>query len=361
MEQAAALQATPTDLVSRAALRRWPATRLEAVEPLAGDASARRYVRLHLRGGDAPRTAVAMLLPPEDALRSEELTGKGAAPRELPFLDVQRYLAAHAIAVPELLDADVPGGVLLLEDVGDLCLARAAATAGRDEARELLLGAADTLAAIAALGGRPDPRCCAFTQRYDRHLIGLELDVVSSHGLAAQGGPPRPAGCDPEADRALARLGDAIAAQPTVLMHRDYHAWNLHVDGNGRLRVIDFQDALLGPALYDLASLCTDRDSQGFVSPHLETELVARFASQLARRGGPTWSDARELRRDYLQAVAYRTLRVIGRFRFLAMEKGKPDYLRFLAPMASQTRRALDELGDRELLALLEARSSLFA
>ena len=69
-------------------------------------------------------------------------------------------------------------------------------------------------------------------------------------------------------------------------MHRDYHAWNLQVDPRGRVRVIDFQDALLGPALYDLASLCTDRDSDRFVDPELEASLVAalRRGARAARR-----------------------------------------------------------------------------
>jgi len=59
--------------------------------------------------------------------------------------------------------------------------------------------------------------------------------------------------------------------------------------------------------------------------------------------------------------LAYRTLRVIGRFRFLAIEKGKPGYLRFLPRMAGQTRRALRAGGHDELLGLLAARSPLFA
>jgi aminoglycoside/choline kinase family phosphotransferase len=132
------------------------------------------------------------------------------------------------------------------------------------------------------------------------------------------------------------------------------------VDSRGRLRVIDFQDAMIGPALHDLASLCTDRDSDRFVTPDLESELVPRFAEALARRGGPRL-DAERLERDYFTAVAFRVLRVIGRFRFLAVERGKTSYLRFLPAMSRQARRALEGRGDRELRDLLAARSELFA
>jgi hypothetical protein len=356
--EASLVGAAHASALARAASETWPRARVVRCEPLAGDASARRYVRLHLEG-DAPASAIAMLLPHEvPATASEELT-IGAPPTELPFLDLQRYLARHGVAVPAIHHAAESDGVLLLEDLGDVALADAAmASADRDA---LFASAVDVLAQINALVSEPDPRCIAFRHRYDRTLIGLELDVVSTHGLApSDAGPARKPHADPELEDALARLGDRIAAQPIVLMHRDFHSWNLQLDRSGRIRVIDFQDALLGPVLYDLASLCTDRDSDRFVDPRLEAALVRRFATELARRGGPVL-DRATLQTDYFDAVAYRTLRVIGRFRFLAIEKGKTSYLRFLPGMARQTRRALEGSGDGELLRVLAARSALFA
>jgi len=342
------------------AARAWPSAHLARIETLAGDASARRYARLRLSGA-APASVIAMLLPHDVAAgASEELTA-GDVPSELPFVDVQRFLVRHDVPVPELYIYDEAAGILLLEDLGDVPLADAALREGSD--RAALFGQAiDVLARIAALGARPDPSCGAFRQRYDRTLIGRELDVVSSHGLAScDTGPARDPQSDPAIHAALARLGDRIAAQPYVLMHRDYHAWNLQVDARGKVRVIDFQDALLGPALYDLASLCTDRDSDRFVDAALEASLLQRFGAELARRGGPAYTEHARLRSDYFDAVAYRTLRVIGRFRFLAIEKGKPAYLRFLPRMAKQTRRALEVTGDAELLGLLAERNPVFA
>ena len=364
--------------IAPVAARAWPAAILRGLEALPSDASARRYVRLRLSGKGAPASAIAMLLPDDQPAHvSEELTnqdGQEGSVAELPFLNLHRYLTGRGVAVPALFATALERGVLLLEDVGDRSLARAAldSLAGAEQAgpaplpaprvEDLFAAAVDTLAQIAAAIRHPDPRCQAFEQRYDRSLIGLELDVVSSHGLApSDQGPARDPAADREMKLALDRLGDAIAAEPDVLMHRDYHAWNLHLDAAGAIRVLDFQDALVGPALYDLASLFTDRDSDRFVTPELERGLVERFARALAERGGPVWLNPRELRRQYLQAVAYRTLRVIGRFRFLAIEKQKPGYLRFLPRMARQTRRALEELGDGTLARLLAARSALFA
>ena len=339
--------------------RTWPGARVETTQGLAGDASARRYVRLRLGGGDAPPTAVAMILPEDATGASEEITCQAAAPRELPFSSVGRFLASAGVPVPAIYADAWRECVLLLEDIGDLTLA---AAAERDGVGDRLGEAVDLLAGMAALIARPDPSCSAFSSRYDRALIGRELEIVHTHGLApSDAGPPRQPGGDPEIESALARLGDAIAREPDVLMHRDYHAWNLHLDRAGRLRVIDFQDALIGPALYDLASLCTDRDSHRFVPPALEAALVDRFGRGLVDRGGPDVGRGDALLERYFEAVAYRTLRVIGRFRFLAIEKGKTGYLRFLEPMGRQTRRALEATGNRELLRALAARSAIFA
>ena len=322
----------------------------------------RRYVRVHLDGGDAPATCMAMLLPEGEAgARSEEPSHDEEIPTELPFVDVQRLLARAGVAVPAIYRDDTGAGVLLIEDVGDLSLASAALEQIANGRAPIALfdEAVDLLAAIATVAKPPASESIAFRRRFDRALIARELEIASAYGLAP-GERPRAPSSDPEIERALARLGDELAAQPDVLMHRDYHAWNLHVDPRGRVRVIDFQDAMIGPALHDLASLCTDRDSDRFVSPSLESRMVARFGEALARNGGPRLAAAR-LERDYFAAVAFRMLRVIGRFRFLAIERGRAGYLRYLPAMARQARRALERRGDRELIDLLAARSELFA
>ncbi|MBU6280818.1 phosphotransferase [bacterium] len=336
--------------------RTWPGASIAAREPLAGDASARRYVRLRLRGA-GPATTVAMLLPPGEAHASEELTAGGESSSELPFVDVGRFLASRGVPVPGIHADATAEGVLLLEDVGDLPLAEGI---GADPAP--LREAVDVLARLSALGAERGSGCGAFRSRYDRELIGRELEVVHTHGFAElPGGPPRRPGSDPDLEAALSRLGDDVAALPTVLMHRDYHAWNLHLAPGDRLVVIDFQDALLGPALYDLASLFTDRDSHRFVDPAVEADLVERYAERLRSHGGPDLGSGAPLRHAYFTAVAYRTLRVVGRFGFLAIERGKPGYLRFLAPMAAQTRRALLASGRGDLLDLVASRNLAFA
>jgi hypothetical protein len=114
-------------------------------------------------------------------------------------------------------------------------------------------------------------------------------------------------------------------------------AWNLHLQ-DGRLRLIDFQDALLGPDAYDLAALLTDRTTGALVTPALEEELLARFRRARAGKGQPVGGD---LAARYRACALHRALKVIGRFYFLERVLGKPGYLAYLPGVYATARRML--------------------
>lgn len=332
---------------------RWPGVEVADTLELEGDAGTRSYVRLHLRGSDAPSSVMAMLIASDGSARSAEET-PGAPPHdEIPFLNVGRFLARHGLPVPEVHAAEEARGVILLEDLGDLSLAEAAALAAPAEREAILAPAIELLARLASLVSVPAKGCYAFSSRYEHAAIDRELQVVATHGIAhARGLGILEAGADAELEAALAPLGARIAAQPQAWMHRDYHGWNLHLDASGSVRLIDFQDATIGPALYDLASFLTDRDTDRFVDPALEGVLVARWAAAVREAGAIELPADDEVRSAYFAAVAYRTLRVIGRFGVLALELGKPGYFERYAPrMAKQTMRALDALSDDPAMA----------
>jgi aminoglycoside/choline kinase family phosphotransferase len=112
-------------------------------------------------------------------------------------------------------------------------------------------------------------------------------------------------------------------------------AWNIHVQGE-KLRLIDFQDALLAPEAYDLAALLTDRRTATLVDPALEARLLARFLERRAAAGLPVPAgfEAR-----YRACGLQRALKVIGRFWFLERVKGKPGYLAYLPDVYAVARR----------------------
>ncbi len=332
------------DLVRAAWSGRASATR---IDPLAGDASSRRYVRVGLDGAGAASAVMMMQSGSGLAISSDELS-QIDRPAEMPFLNVQRYLESRGIAVPAIYASDPPRGLVLLEDVGDTTLWQAGREAGDPSA---LYGAAiDGLVDLQLAGrDRPDPSCIAFSQRFDRTLFVWEFEHFIEYGFGAG----RLADADRDALRAQgAELAERLATAPAALAHRDYHSWNLFVQ-DGRVRVIDFQDALFAPITYDLASLLTDRMTPELIRPEIERALVERFArTRSARMGEPL--DVDRVRELYHQVVLQRALKVVGRFHYLEEVKGKSGYVAMLPNTIATVRRSLEALPHlRELRAIL--------
>jgi aminoglycoside/choline kinase family phosphotransferase len=322
-----------------------PAVHVVATTVLRGDASSRRYVRLALAGPGAPATAIAMILGEGRFAPGADELAEGIAFDELPFVNVGRWLAARGFPVPALYcDAARRDGLLLLEDVGDATL-WAAASAAPQQAAELFGQAVDLLVRLQVEGVHcPDRACYAFVRRFDPQLARRELEHFVEHGIETRRGRPLAPRSRATLLEALAPVAAPFAALDPVLVHRDFMAWNLHVQ-DGRLRLLDFQDALLGPDAYDLAALLTDRTTATLVPPPLETELIARFAAGRAAAGLPLAGDLSE---RYRLCALHRALKVIGRFHFLELVQRKPGYLAYLPAVYAVARRmlALAPLGD---------------
>jgi aminoglycoside/choline kinase family phosphotransferase len=258
-------------------------------EPLAGDASARRYTRLR-RGTDR---AILMHDPDGD-------TGRFAA--------LARYLRSLGLSAPEVL-ADAPE-MLLLEDLGDGLLARLAA----DPTREIALYAMATDALI-ALHSHPAP---------DWLAIATPETLAQATDLAFTRYAGRPDLADPAAV-ALRPLLAEHAPPRGVCVLRDYHAENiLHLpdrDGVAQAGLLDFQDAVVGHPAYDLASLITD--ARRDLRPGTAEACIARYCAASGVPRGPFEAALAVL-------GVQRNLRILGVFARLALERRKPGYLTLL-------------------------------
>lgn len=326
-------------------------TVVTAVEALAGDASTRRYERLRLRGSGAPATSVAMLLADRGiAMSSDELAVFEEAPRELPYLNVHRFLVSLGLNVPEVyLDASEQG-VLLLEDIGDVALWDAVQGASQERILSLYHQAIEQLLLLQVEGSRrADKTCIAFQQSFDARLFEWELEHFLEFGI--EKGLQQPL---PQRDAALLRehfgeIASRLDAQPRFLNHRDYHSWNLYVQGDV-IRVIDFQDALLAPAPYDLATLLGDRDTPRVISPEIEAQLLDEY--------GRLWNelsahrlDSREIEHTYFLCALQKALKVVGRFHYLNLVKRKPGYMRYLPSTVRQVLRLLPRFPEHKPMA----------
>jgi aminoglycoside/choline kinase family phosphotransferase len=264
-----------------------------------------------------------------------------APPAEPPFLNVQRFLKSIGAAVPEIYAADPKHRMLLVEDVGELSLFQATLN-GVVRPAALYRIAVDELLLIHVEGTRYlGPGCIAATIEYDERLFRWEMEDFLTTGAATVAPGTEMKLLAPELDDLAARLG----ALPRVLSHRDYHGHNLFVQNDRdhlRIRVIDFQDALLAPAAQDLAVLFTTRDTGRVIDPAAEGRLLDYYIAGLARRGVPC-PDAGEFVTSYHLCVLQHALKVVGRFNALERQ-GKSGYAAFIPHAAAQARRMLTAL-----------------
>ncbi len=272
-----------------------------AARPLAGDASFRTYWRL---AADGRRAVLMDAPPPHEDIR--------------PFSRVARHLKGLDFSAPTILAEDVDAGLLLLEDLGDGTFSRLL-DAGADEA--VLYGlATDVLidlhrrpAAAAIPDGVPP---------YDDGRLLDEASLFTDWYLPAVTGAPAPAAMRAAYVDAWRAVLPAVQAAPRTLVLRDFHVDNLMSlpdrEGVAACGLLDFQDAVAGPAAYDLMSLL--EDARRDVHPALRDAMLARY-----RRAMPEL-DAVAFAAVFAILAAQRHAKVIGIFTRLARRDGKPAY-----------------------------------
>jgi hypothetical protein len=263
----------------------WGAARQEA---LAGDASARRYIRLH----GAQGTAILMI----DAEGDVAL-----------FARLARHLIAAGLSAPRILAEDPAAGLLLIEDLGDGLLARLA----RDPAAELPLYRLATEALVTLHRAAPPPGLPVATPERLAEMIEPGFTQYT-HAPALMA----------EVQAALLPLLQAHAAPASVMVLRDYHAENiLHLPERPGARaagLLDFQDALLGHPAYDLISLL--EDARRDVAEPTRAACIAQYCA--ATHTEPAGFEA-----ALAVLGCQRNLRILGIFARLARLRGKPQYI----------------------------------
>lgn len=286
-----------------------------SLDPLDGDAGNRRYFRVNQNGD---RYILMQMADPEQFKASEEAVTGTVAVDELPFLNLQRYLKDGACPVPDVVGQNLEAGLILLEDFGDTSLMAATLGQPAERVAELYTQAVDHLLRLQR-DTPVDDGCVAHHREYGPELFLWEFDHYVEYGIEAL----HQVEVKPEHREVMQRhfsaLATEIAAGPRVLVHRDYHSRNLMVREDGGLGMIDFQDALMGPPTYDLASLLWD--PYVTLPSGLADILTLRYM-----RGAPL-----PLAEDFPRLLALtalqRLLKAAGRFVFIDRVKGNPKFL----------------------------------
>lgn len=274
--------------------------------PLAGDASARRYLRLT----DGEQSLILMDCPP----------GSGEALGA--FLGIARHLTGIGLCAPRIIAADADAGLALIEDLGPDQVAQWAEAHPASAA--LPYGAA--VEVLVRLQSRPaPPGLLPLTPQ-----LGAEMIAPLAEWYAPQ--------LDLLAIQAA--LQDALARHapsPDRLALRDYHAenliWRPERQGTNRIGLLDFQDAVLAPAEYDLVSLL--RDARRDVAEPLRQQMMLRFAELTDR-------DPERVVAACACLGLQRNLRILGIFARLARRDGKTRYLALMPRVWRQIQADLD-------------------
>ena len=277
--------------------------------PLTPDASDRRYVRVIPPHG--PSQVLAVYPGPIDYA-------------QMPFAAVAALLQAMPVPVPRVLGHDDALGIVAQQDLGDVTLQAHLTTASAAGARALYEEAVTIIATLQQRGAElATPVPVPYGLAFDVPKLTFELDFFATHFLEGHRGVRLSIAERTALAEEFATLAGELSSQPRVVWHRDYHSRNLMVH-DGRLGVIDFQDARLGPDTYDLASLL--RDSYVGLAPDQVDALIARFLS--LDRGPLAYNgDAARFRERFDTMAVQRNLKALGTFGYQASVRGNPAYL----------------------------------
>lgn len=286
--------------------------------PLAGDASSRRYVRLC----SGPKRAILMIDPQDDTAR---------------FAALSEHLCALGLSAPAIYAQAT--GLMLLEDFGDAQFAKVAQTQP-DMEIPLYRAATEVMCHLETC------KVPAELTHATPRILGQMIEPVFTHYLPLLGTKP-----DDTPSEITARLTDLLALhlpEEAVLVLRDYHAENMiwlpDRDHIRRVGLLDFQDALAGPPIYDLVSLLQDARRDVTDACHAAT---LRHYLDLSGR-----SESAVMPAFHLLGLQ-RNLRILGIFARLATERGKPGYLALIPRVWAHIRTSLSTPVARDLEPLI--------
>jgi aminoglycoside/choline kinase family phosphotransferase len=307
---------------------------------LQGDASSRAYETVGMEGRPVTILMNSPRMPDGPPIRDGKPYSQIAhlAESVAPFVAIAEALRANGVASPEILAQDLEAGFLLIEHLGSGGFLEGGAPVPERYAAAAAL--------LAAMHGRDWPTGLPLGEglyrlpAYDREAMLIEVQLMADWYIPFMTGAPLS-----DSDRqdfldgwnsVLDGLSDA---RPTIVL-RDYHSpnliWRPDRSGTDRLGVIDFQDALHGPAAYDVASLA--QDARVTIPEELERQTLEAY---VAGRAGQPGFDSAGFRNDYAIMAAQRNSKILGIFVRLDRRDGKPHYLAHLPRIRDYLGRAL--------------------
>jgi aminoglycoside/choline kinase family phosphotransferase len=290
---------------------------------LAGDASARRYFRV----ANAKGSHVLMSWEP---FKDE---------RSYPFLNVRDHFARHKVSVPGVTAVSKEEGLILLEDLGDLTLERKFWESQHQEhALDYYKQAIDEIVKIHYDCTKDKkPNYVAFHIEFNTERLLWEMNYAREHLLEKYLNLKFTDAETAILDKDFKAICERLHREPKYIAHRDYHSRNLMLK-MGQVRVIDFQDARLGPIQYDLVSLL--RDSYVKLDPAIATTLIDYYLEQRKEVGEKTIPREKFDLIFELQSIQ-RCLKACGSFASFFNTRQDTRYLKYLPETALRVKSSL--------------------
>jgi hypothetical protein len=290
------------------------------VVTLTGDASDRRYFRIHI---PADGSQVLAVHPGPIEFRS------------MTFVRVAELLSLLPVPVPAILSYSDELGIIGLEDLGDVTLQAHLGAATPTEHKALYRQAVTLIEAMQRRGAEmASPEYPPYGVSFDVAKLAWELDFFTKNFLEGYRGIALSQAARAALADEFSAIVEELAAEPRVLCHRDYHSRNLMLHQDS-LYIIDFQDARMGPDTYDLVSLL--RDSYVDLTEDEVDDLIAFFLA--LRRGA---GDADEFRRRFDLMAVQRNLKALGTFGFQTISRGNPVYIQYMPRTLNYVRANLE-------------------
>ncbi|NVD43253.1 tRNA (adenosine(37)-N6)-threonylcarbamoyltransferase complex ATPase subunit type 1 TsaE [Ensifer sp. HO-A22] len=299
---------------------------------LSGDASVRAYERVDGRDGlparilmDAARHKPGPIL--QDGKYYQQLAH--IAEDVVPFVAIDELLRERGFAAPTIYASDLDQGILLIEDLGSDGLLD-------DDGKPIDARYVESVRLLAKLHAAPAKRDIALAggikhhiPDFDRTAMMIETRLLIDWYLPWKRGAPATEQEKQDYAAIWDDLIDLIETSETNLLLRDFHSpniiWRPEQEGLQSVGLIDFQDAMIGPTAYDVASLV--QDARVTIEPALESRMMDAYLAD--RRAAGPFDEALFLR-DWHLMSAQRNCKLVGIWVRLMQRDGKPGYMKHM-------------------------------
>jgi tRNA threonylcarbamoyl adenosine modification protein YjeE len=298
---------------------------------LTGDASMRAYEKVTTKSGES----LILMDWPKRPEGPPVLDGKPypkvahIAEDAYPFVAIANYLRDIGLAAPEILNVDYDQGILLIEDLGSEGVLDENGAPIPDRYRE-------SVVCLAFLHGHPMRQDVVLPDGHVHHIpdfdptaMTMEARLLLDWYLPAQNGSP----ASDEQRQTYLDIWDNLIGELRVveknLLLRDFHSpniiWRPEQFGVRRVGLIDFQDAMIGPTAYDLASIM--QDARVDVPKALADQMMVDYVTLRRSMGG---FDEKAFQKSWAIMAAQRNCKLAGLWVRLKQRDGKPGYMKHM-------------------------------